>query len=95
MRLKEWLAFFIKQMNLEKLERVIEISEEIKEVKDYIKVANYTQLEENMIRKTTWTISPTTERVIVPESLYRIFGQLIIAELTVRLTELENEFEAL
>lgn len=78
-------------MNLEQLEKCNKISEEIENCKANIKMANYTQNEGVVIRKTYLKVNGLDESIEIPESLFRIVGKLVLSEHQQKLIELEKE----
>jgi hypothetical protein len=82
-------------MNLEQLEKGNKIAKEIENCKANIKAANYTQSENVVIRKTYLKVNGLDESIIVPESLFRIVGKLILSEYNQKLIELESELQSL
>ena len=82
-------------MDLEKLEKGNKIAKEIENCKANIKAANYTQLQNIVIRKTYLKVSGLEESIEVPESLFRIVGKLILSEYNQKLLEFESELQSL
>jgi hypothetical protein len=82
-------------MNLEQLEKGNKIAKEIQNCKANIKAANYTQLENVVIRKTYLKVNGLEESIEVPENLFRIVGKLILSEYNQKLLEFESELKSL
>ena len=82
-------------MNLEQLEKGNKIAKEIQNCKANIKAVNYTQSENDVIRKTYLKVNGLEESIEVPESLFRIVGKSILSEYNHKLIELESELQSL
>lgn len=82
-------------MNLEQLEKGKKIVEEIENCKANIEMANYTQYENVVVRKTYLKVNGLDKSIEVPESLFRIVGKLVLCEYQQKLIWLENEFQSL
>lgn len=81
-------------MTQENLKKAILISERIQNIKKNIKQAEYTQNESVVVRE-TYLSGNGFDTIIIPDSLFRIIGKLIISEYQHELINLENQFEAL
>lgn len=81
-------------MKTETLSKAQEINERIQEVKENIKKAEYSQIE-TVVERVTYLNVHGAGRIIIPKSLFRIIGKLIIAENQQELSVLEKEFEKL
>ncbi len=82
-------------MTIEQLEKGNKIVKEIEVCKRNIKIASYTQVEEVLIRESKLSANGFGEPLLVPESLFRVIGKLVLAEYNQRLIELENELRNL
>ena len=82
-------------MTEEKLKLLNDLVKQIEYCKDNIKKAKYTQAESVDIQKMELRKPGFTEPIIVPASLFRIIGKLILNEYQLLLAELQKEFEEL
>jgi hypothetical protein len=81
-------------MDSEKLRRANVLEEQIERCKENIKQAKWTQSESVAVREMHLKIC-SDKNVVVPETLFRIVGKLILVEHQQRLIELEKEFDSL
>jgi hypothetical protein len=82
-------------MNLEQLAKGNRIAAEIKTCNANIIMASYTQNDAVVIRKTYLKVNGLNEDIVVPESLFRIIGKLVLSEYQQKLIHLENELKDL
>jgi hypothetical protein len=82
-------------MNLDQLSKANEIANKIEVCKKNIERANYTQLENVVIRESSLKFNGIDEPIIIPENLFRVIGKLILAEYQTKLIELETKFKTL
>jgi len=83
-------------MKTETLERAIKIQERIKFCREQIKHAEYTQggaVPRQM--GCGFNGLPPNERMVIPETLWRVVGKLVLAEYQQELNALEAEFQNL
>lgn len=80
-------------MTFEQLEKGKILIKEIGKAKENIKHAEYTQLE-NVVERESFLRFDGTE-IVVPKSLFKIFGKLVLSEYNQKLIELEKEFNSL
>lgn len=71
------------------------ILEQIEQCRANIVAAHYTQSESVTIRKSYLQFNGIDDGIVVPETLFRVIGKLILSEYQQKLIELENEFKAL
>ncbi len=82
-------------MNRDKVNKANELTKEIDSIKESIGKIVYTQKDGVKIRESRFTCLGLDEGVEIPEILFRKMGKIIEIELKSRLSELEEEFEAL
>jgi len=84
-------------MNIETLQRATAIQERIKFVREQIKHAEYTQADHVVPREMGYGFNglPPNERIVIPETLWRVVGKLVWAEYQQELNVLEIEFQNL
>ena len=82
-------------MDKGQLERGLEIQEEIEECQKNIRKADYMVSEKIPIRHSYLNFIGIDDSVVVPETLFRIIGKLILSEYNQRLIDLQNEFDRL
>ena len=82
-------------MTTEKLEKAVALQGKIMRCKREIEKANYMLDENVVIRETALSVNGLDADVIVPESLFRVIGKLIISEYQCKLKKLQDEFNAL
>jgi len=83
-------------MNIEqkdKIEKINKITEEIEKCNRQIKIAEYTQYEQLVIRETYLTGNGIDGQMIIPETLFRIIGRLVLSEYQQKLNALEKELD--
>ena len=83
-------------MNIETLKRATAIQERIKFCREQIKHAEYTQ--GGAVPRQMGCGSnglPPNERMVIPETLWRVVGKLVLAEYQQELNRLEAEFASL
>ena len=81
-------------MDSEKLRRANVLEEQIERCKENIKKAEWTQSESVAVREMHLEIC-SDKNVVVPVTLFKIVGKLILVEHQQRLIELEKEFDLL
>jgi len=84
-------------MNIETLQRATKIQERIKFCREQIKHAEYTQADHVVPREMGYGFNglPPNERMVIPETLWRVVGKLVLAEYQQELNALEIEFQNL
>ena len=82
-------------MNLDQLSKANEIAKQIEDFKKNIERANYTQLENVVIRESSLKFNGIDEPIVIPKSLFRVVGKLILAEYQTKVIELETKFKSL
>ena len=76
------------KMNLEQLEKANKLAKQIEDLKQNIQDAKYTQCEDVAIRETYLRVNGVDD-ILVPASLFRTVGKLILAENSMELIKLE------
>ncbi len=83
-------------MNIEQKEKIAKINKTIEEIERcnrQIKIAEYTQYEKVVIRESYLTGNGIDEQMIIPETLFRIIGRLVLSEYQQKLNALEKELD--
>lgn len=80
-------------MTIEQLEKGKLLIKEISKTKENIEHTKYTQLE-NVVERQSFLRFDGTE-IVVPKSLFKIFGKLVLSEYNQKLIELEKELDSL
>ena len=84
-------------MNIETLQRATAIQERIKFCREQIKHAEYTQADHVVPRQMGCGFNglPKNESMVIPETLWRVVGKLVLSEYQQELNRLESEFASL
>lgn len=82
-------------MDLETLERAKKIETRMNELKYSIERCNYTQSEKAELRQMGLDFNGINGGIIVPKSLFRVVGKLVLSELQNELNDLEKELHSL
>ena len=81
-------------MNLEQLEAAKKLAEQIEVCKTFIAKAKWTQYDNVKERPTVFKMEFDSE-IVIPETLFKIFGKLLLAEYQQKLAELQKQFNDL
>jgi hypothetical protein len=82
-------------MDIEKLEKANSLNEGIKICQMQIKILNYMVHNDVSERDSYLTFTGAKKDIIIPQSLFKVIGKIILAEYQHRINELENEFRNL
>jgi hypothetical protein len=82
-------------MKIEQLEKGIKIADDIAKCNENIEKAKYMQCEQVVIRDSYLECNGVDGNIVIPKSLFRFIGELIVNEYQQELNRLQNEFESL
>lgn len=82
-------------MTNELLAKANDIAAKIEHCQSMIKKANWTQLPDVVIRKSYFSFDGVDGDIVVPESLFKLIGKLVLSEYNQKMIELQNEFDSL